>query len=233
MSSQEDISSIIIMQKENFDKLFLIKNYDSIKNIDIFGHRQYNNKIIQQIIKFKKIEQLNITTYDYDLKYCDLNEFANFQSLISLPLALDNSWNSYASDFYISQNKENVIIIDSSKFQIEKLLPMLNHNILNITIFAGKNCEKICNCLPTSCANVRIIIESSISLGKLFKKYKNIKLTNLPTTIRKIDIVFKQIHCVKFVKSYVHDLKIQFAIKSNFKENIKLSFDCELDIIFI
>lgn len=217
--------SINILKEENFDKLFSIKDYSSIKEINIFGHRDYNDKIIKEIIKFNKVTQLNITTKS------DLNEIANLQSLTSLPLVLDSSWNLSAIDFYISRNKENVIINDSYKFKIENLVVMLDTNILNITIFANDNCEKICNILPIGCENVRIIIESSDFCTNLVKKCKQINLSNLPTTIKKIYIIFKQIDRYKSKNKY--NLIEKQLLKETLKENIKIPFDCEFNIFFL
>lgn len=186
--------SINILKGENLSKLFSIKDYSSIKEINIFGHRDYNDKIIKEIIKFDKVTQLNITTHS------DLNEIANLQSLTSLPLVLDSSWNLSATDFYISKNKENVIINNSYKFNIDNFVVTLDPNILNITIFANDNLEKICNILPIGCENVRIIIESSDFCTNLVKKYKKINLSNLSITIKKIDIIFKQINRYKTKK---------------------------------
>ena len=106
--------SITILKDENFDKLFLEKDYCSVKSIYIYGKRHYDENIIQQIIKFNKIEVLDITTYD-----SDLNDIANLQSLTTLPLVLDSSWNLTAGDYYISKNNENTIVNDSSNFKID------------------------------------------------------------------------------------------------------------------
>ena len=220
--------SINILIEENFDKLFSIKDYTLIKKINIFGHRDYNDEIIKEIIKFNKVTQLNITTNS------DLNEIANLQSLTSLPLVLDSSWNLSANDFYISRNKENVIVNDSYKFKIENFVVMLDPNILNITIFANDNCEKICNNLPMGCANVRIIIESSDSCKKLVKKYKKINLSNLPITIKKLDIIFKQLACAgSLISNNKCNLAGQQLLKETFKEKIKVPFGCKLNILFL
>ena len=218
-------TSITILKDENFDKLFSVKDCNFIESIHIYGYRHYSKEIIQQIIKFNKIKQLDISISKGDL---DLNEIANLQSLTSLPLALDSSWNFTASDFYISKNKENAILNESSKLKIDNLITALDPNILNITIFINNRLKKICNVLPPGCINIRIIIESMANYYEILKKYDKVNLLNLPVTIKKIDIIFN-------IKGGHNENDIGYSnlIKENFREKTKLPFDCELNVIFL
>ena len=222
-------TNILIGQDENFDKLFLVKDYDSIKYININGRRDYNEQIIQQLLKFKKVEELYVHGFNDN----DFGEIANLQSLNYFR---DNSANICSRNFYISKNKENVIINTFFNINIDKVIYMLNNNIINITInIYDDNYEKICDNLPLSCKNVRIIIRTIRPYNKIFNKFKNFNLSNLPTALEKIDIIFKKITKMIGGRNSMteEDKKLCRLIEKKFTEQIKIPFGCYLNIIFL
>ena len=215
---------IIIYENENFDKLFTTKNYDDIKTIHIFGQRNYDKQTIEQIIKFKQLERLRIHKLNKD----EIDEFdewiANLQSLVDL-LVISKSHKA----IYISKNKKNMIIncsLSSKRHEIQQQIKtnIKNiNNVKNITMFvyAMDDVKILCDELLVDCTNVRIIIKRLLSND--VKNLLNFKVSNLPTTIKKINV-----HIDKKDLQTINNIGFEDILR----RQVKIPFDCELNIFY-
>lgn len=222
------LNEIFICKTENFDKLFLIKDFDNVKSIVINGPRDYNDQIIQQIIKFKKVERLHIASFHNN----NLSEIANLQSLTHFT----NDLVIINDHFYISKNTKNAILFVSNKTNVDKVITMLSCNTKNITIFVINGIfSKIYDNLPFNCTNVRIIILSIDSYENMFIKHKNFKLLNLPVTLQKIDIIFKQLaSSIEYTNIITNeDEKKRCLIENKFSKEFKIPFNCKLNVVLL
>ena len=208
------ITFITIGAKQNLSKLFSVKNYHDIIDICILGKRHYNEKIINQIIKFELLERLQINKFDDD----DINNIANLQSLKFLSIISENQ------HLYISKDKKNMIINQSSMFNASICTRILRENIFNVKnitmlLHSINNAEKLCNELIFGCENIRIIINSHQNENLI-----NFKPLNLPTTIKKIDIIFT---CIISTENKNFELNV----KNILKQQLKVPFGCNINVI--
>lgn len=210
----DKITFITIGARQNLSKLFSVKKYHDIIDICILGKRHYNEKIINQIIKFELLEKLQINKFDDD----DINDIANLQSLKFLSIISENQ------HFYISKDKKNMIINQSSMFSTSICTRVLRENIFNVKnitmiLYSVDYAEKLCNELNLGCENIRIIINSHRNENLL-----NFKPLNLPTTIEKIDIIFT---CIISTENQNFELNV----KNILKQQLKVPFGCNINVI--
>ena len=221
---------ISIPENDSFYKLSLVKDLSSVKCINITGRRNYNEEVVQDIIKFKKVETLIINALNND----DLREIANLQSLIDLETCYNNDFEElHNNNCLISKNNKNAIINVRKSTYIEKVITSLNSEIENITIFINDNCnEKLFDNLPTNNKNLRIVIRFFDYHKEALHKYSNLKLSNLPVTLKKLDIIFRRISKRVENKNVIlaDDLIMCDLIKNKFAKEIKIPFDCEFNV---
>lgn len=208
----DKITFITISASQNLTKLFSVKKYHDIIDICILGKRHYNTKIINQILKFELLERLQINKFDDD----DINDIANLQSLKFLSIISENQ------HFYISKDKKNMIINQSSQFSTSIFTRKLIENIFNVKnitmlLYSVNYAEKICNELNFGCENIRIIINSHPNENLL-----NFKPLNLPITIKKIDIIFT---------ISTENKNFESNVKNILKQQLKVPFGCNINVI--